>query len=319
MEGWCLIRRADYSCTLAGAPCWPVQCPMQDARWLSGGCPEPGARRTAAARAVDALGGVRPLARVVGRDARHYLELFGRDARAAASRRRRARRVRRGRARARARRGGGGGGGRGGGVGAQPSGGQGGSSKESQTPPRRSGASSPRRRCSRPSRRPSSPTRATTEMLAPAFPDAKVVCLHREPVAVATSLCSLLANVWKVVHRVDAPAADVAHGAALLHYVGRDKPWMRYERSRRPDSAADLCRRPQPPTSASDHCRRPVPPTSWPDLFLRALLFCRRPLLPAYGDSCWCRSVPANGNFPMGFIRLKLKCSNPFKKVSSPE
>ena len=38
-------------------------------------------------------------------------------------------------------------------------------------------------------------------------------------------------------------AVDERTSAAILHYVGRDKPWMRYERGRRPDAASDLCRR----------------------------------------------------------------------------
>ena len=43
-----------------------------------------------------------------------------------------------------------------------------------------------------------------------------------------------------------APELEVGRrGAALLHYVGRDKPWMRYERPgmRILDTATDLCRR----------------------------------------------------------------------------
>ncbi|KAH8086775.1 hypothetical protein JL720_7221 [Aureococcus anophagefferens] len=57
-----------------------------------------------------------------------------------------------------------------------------------------------------------------------ALPDAKVVCLHREPVAVATSLCSLLANVWKVVHRVDAPESGKSpfgFESKIVEYLGR--------------------------------------------------------------------------------------------------
>jgi hypothetical protein len=44
----------------------------------------------------------------------------------------------------------------------------------------------------------------------------------------------------------DVTAVDSHAGATqavLLHYVGRDKPWMRYDRSRSADTQADLCRR----------------------------------------------------------------------------
>ena len=41
----------------------------------------------------------------------------------------------------------------------------------------------------------------------------------------------------------EASAGGDDNAAAVLHYVGRDKPWMRYDRGRSPDTADDLCRR----------------------------------------------------------------------------
>ena len=40
-----------------------------------------------------------------------------------------------------------------------------------------------------------------------------------------------------------AGTAGARHSLLMLHFVGRDKPWMRYERSRVPDTEQDLCRR----------------------------------------------------------------------------
>lgn len=42
---------------------------------------------------------------------------------------------------------------------------------------------------------------------------------------------------------VSSNRSESGESAVLLHYVGRDKPWMRYERARKPDTPEDLCRK----------------------------------------------------------------------------
>ena len=69
----------------------------------------------------------------------------------------------------------------------------------------------------------------------------------------ALTLAQVEQRFWDDAHDAWRRSQREAHGeaaapvdvsaAVLLHYVGRDKPWMRYERSRRPDDERELCRK----------------------------------------------------------------------------
>lgn len=54
-----------------------------------------------------------------------------------------------------------------------------------------------------------------------AFPNAKVVWLHREPAAAAASLCSLVSSLWTIVHRVDGPRGPMRFRGRVVEYLGR--------------------------------------------------------------------------------------------------
>ena len=54
-----------------------------------------------------------------------------------------------------------------------------------------------------------------------AFPNAKVVWLHREPAAAAASLCSLVSSLWTIVHRVDGTRGPMRFRGRVVEYLGR--------------------------------------------------------------------------------------------------
>ena len=54
-----------------------------------------------------------------------------------------------------------------------------------------------------------------------AFPNAKVVWLHREPAAAAASLCSLVSSLWTIVHRVDGTTGPMRFRGRVVEYLGR--------------------------------------------------------------------------------------------------
>ena len=54
-----------------------------------------------------------------------------------------------------------------------------------------------------------------------AFPDARVVWLHREPAAAAASLCSLVSSLWTIVHRVDGTTGPMRFRGRVVEYLGK--------------------------------------------------------------------------------------------------